>query len=326
MAWPLARFEHVLARHAVAVPRQTLARWVIGCAGVLQPLHNLMRDILLDSSLIYMDETVVQVLKEKDRSPTANSYMWVQTGGPPHRPVVLYDYDPSRSAKVPVRLLEGFNGYLMTDGYAGYNEIERTQGIERLACWAHVRRRFVDAVRVQPKGKRGKADEAVAMIGKLYGIEREFKQASVEVRYLARQEHSVPVLAELQAWLQKTQPLVTPKSALGTALAYMGNLWSRLTVYTQRGDLPIDNNRCENAIRPFVIGRKAWLFSDTPAGAHASAVIYSLVQTAKANGLEPYAWLRRVIRDLPAAKTVEEVEALLPWNLRIPDLSGDKTA
>ena len=323
---PLARFEHVLARHAVAVPRQTLARWVIGCAGVLQPLHNLMRDILLDSSLIYMDETVVQVLKEKDRSPTANSYMWVQTGGPPHRPVVLYDYDPSRSAKVPVRLLEGFNGYLMTDGYAGYNEIECTQGIERLACWAHVRRRFVDAVRVQPKGKRGKADEAVALIGKLYGIEREFKQASVEVRYLARQEHSVPVLAELQAWLQKTQPLVTPKSALGTALAYMGNLWSRLTVYTQRGDLPIDNNRCENAIRPFVIGRKAWLFSDTPAGAHASAVIYSLVQTAKANGLEPYAWLRHVLRDLPAAKTVEEVEALLPWNLRIPDLSGDKTA
>ena len=135
MAWPLARFEHVLARHAVAVPRQTLARWVIGCAGVLQPLHNLMRDILLDSSLIYMDETVVQVLKEKDRSPTANSYMWVQTGGPPHRPVVLYDYDPSRSAKVPVRLLEGFNGYLMTDGYAGYNEIECTQRVCRPGSW-----------------------------------------------------------------------------------------------------------------------------------------------------------------------------------------------
>jgi len=323
---PLARFEHVLQRHGVPVPRQTLARWVIGCGGVLQPLHNLMRDILLDGSLIYMDETVVQVLKGQDRSPTSNSYMWVQTGGPPDKPVVLYDYDPSRSAKVPVRLLEGFKGYLMTDGYDGYNALERTEGVKRLACWAHVRRRFVDAVRVQPKGKRGKADEAVAMIGKLYGIEREYKDASVEVRYLARQEHSVPVLAELQAWLQKTQPLVTPKSALGMALAYMGNLWSRLTVYTQRGDLPIDNNRCENAIRPFVIGRKAWLFSDTPAGAHSSAVIYSLVQTAKANGLEPYAWLRRVIRDLPAANTVEDVEALLPWNVRMPDLSGEKTA
>jgi len=320
---PLARFEHVLSRHDVVVPRQTLARWVIGCSHLLQPLHNLMRDILLDGSLIYMDETVVQVLKEKDRSPTSNSYMWVQTGGPPDKPVVLYDYDPSRSAKVPVRLLEGFKGYLMTDGYAGYNEIERTQGVERLACWAHVRRRFVDAVRVQPKGKRGKADEAVALIGKLYGIEREFKESSVEARHLARQSRSAAVLAELQAWLQKTRPLVTPKSALGTALAYMGDLWSRLTVYTERGDLPIDNNRCENAIRPFVMGRKAWLFSDTPAGAHSSAVIYSLVQTAKANGLEPYAWLRRVLRDLPAAKTVEDVEALLPWNVRIADLSGE---
>jgi transposase len=319
---PLARFEHVLSRHDVVVPRQTLARWVIGCSHLLQPLHNLMRDILLDCSLIYMDETVVQVLKEKGRSPTSNSYMWAQTGGPPDKPVVLYDYDPSRSAKVPTRLLEGFQGYLMTDGYAGYNDIERTQGIERLACWAHVRRRFVDAARVQPKGKRGKADEAVALIGKLYGIERELKNASIEARHLARQSRSVPVLAELQVWLQKTQPLVTPKSALGTALTYMGDLWSRLTRYTERGDLPIDNNRCENAIRPFVIGRKAWLFSDTPAGAHSSAVIYSLVQTAKANGLEPYAWLRRVIRELPAAKTVEDVEALLPWNLRIPDLSG----
>lgn len=319
---PLARFENVLVRHHAPVPRQTLARWVIGCSGVLQPLHNLMRDVLLDSSLIHMDETVVQVLKEKDKAPTSNSYMWVQTGGPPDKPVVLYDYDPSRSATVPTRLLEGFKGYLMTDGYDGYNAVASTDGIERLACWAHVRRRFVEAVRVQPKGKRGKADEAVALIGKLYRIERECKDAKPEHRHLARQSDSVPVLAELHAWMLKHAPLVTPKSALGTALAYMGNLWPQLNRYTERGDLPIDNNRCENAIRPFVIGRKAWLFSDTPAGAHASAVIYSLVQTAKANGLEPYTWLRRVLRDLPAAKTVEAVEALLPWNLRLTDLVG----
>jgi transposase len=322
---PLARFENVLTRHGAVVPRQTLARWVIGCAGVLQPLHNLVRDILLDGSLIYMDETVVQVLKEKDKSPTSNSYMWVQTGGPPDKPVVLYDYDPSRSASVPTALLEGFAGYLMTDGYDGYNEVGRSDGIERLACWAHVRRRFVEATRVQPKGKRGRADEAVSLIGKLYRIERVYKAATPEARYLARQSDSVPVLAELHAWMLKNAPVVIPKSALGTALAYMGNLWSKLVRYTERGDLPIDNNRCENAIRPFVVGRKAWLFSDTPAGAHASAVIYSLVQTAKANGLEPYTWLRRVLRDLPAANSVEAVEALLPWNLRIADLVG-KTA
>jgi len=322
---PLARFENVLERHDAPVPRQTLARWVIGSGGVLQPLHNLMRDVLLDGSLIHMDETVVQVLKEPGKAPTSNSYMWVQTGGPPNKPVILYDYDSSRSAKVPTRLLEGYKGYLMTDGYDGYNEIARTPGIERLACWAHVRRRFVDAVRVQSKGKRGKADEAVSLIGKLYRIEREHKEAAPEDRHLARQRDSAPILAELHAWMLTNTPLVTPKSALGTALAYMGHLWPQLTRYTERGDLPIDNNRCENAIRPFVVGRKAWLFSDTPAGAHASAVIYSLVQTAKANGLEPYAWLRRVLRDLPAAKTVEAVEALLPWNLRIPDLL-DQTA
>ncbi len=222
---------------------------------------------------------------------------------------------------MPIRLLESYKGYLMTDGYDGYNALERGGDIIRLACWAHVRRRFVEAVRVQPKGKRGLADEAVAMIGKLYGVEREFKDVRDEDRYGARQSRSVGILAELQAWLQKHQSLVTPKSALGTAMAYMGNLWSRLTRYTERGDLPIDNNACENAIRPFVMGRKAWLFSDTPAGAHASAVIYSLVQTAKANGLEPYAWLRRVLRDLPAATTVEAVEALLPWNVRIADLA-----
>lgn len=319
---PLARFENVLSRHHAPVPRQTLARWVIGSSGVLQPLHNLMRDVLLDGSLIHMDETVVQVLKEKDKSPTSNSYMWVQTGGPPDKPVVLYDYDPSRSASVPTALLEGFKGYLMTDGYDGYNEVARTDGIERLACWAHVRRRFVEATRVQPNGKRGRADEAVSLIGKLYRIEREYKDAKSQERLFARKNQSVPVLAELHAWMITNTPLVTPKSALGSALAYMGNLWSKLVRYTERGDLPIDNNRCENAIRPFVIGRKAWLFSDTPAGARASAVIYSLVQTAKANGLEPYTWLRRVLRDLPAAKSVEDVEALLPWNLRLTDLVG----
>lgn len=312
---PLTRFGKVLDRHGVPVPDQTLARWVIGSGHVLQPLLNLMRDALLDGTVLHIDETVVQVLKSPGKKPTSNSYMWVQTGGPPGKPVVIYDYDPSRSGEVPVRLLHDYRGYLMTDGYDGYNKLARTEGIERLACFAHVRRRFVDAARVQPKGKRGRADEAVAMIGKLYRIEREHKDAIDAARLLARQQLSVPVLAELHAWMVRMLPVVTPKSALGTALSYMRDYWSMLTRYTERGDLPIDNNRCENAIRPFVVGRRAWLFSDTPAGANASAVIYSLVDTAKANGLEPYTWLRCVLRDLPAAKTVEDVEALLPWNV-----------
>ena len=318
---PLARFEYVLDRHGMPVPRQTLARWVISEARLLQPLHNLLRDTLFDSAFLHMDETVVQVLKEDGKAPMSTSYMWVQTGGPPGRPVVLYDYDQSRSSAVPVRLLEGYQGYLMTDGYDGYNALIRAGGIRHMACWAHARRRFVDAVRVQPKGVRGRADEAVSLIGTLYAIERTHKVATDSVRLLARQQHSVPALAALHDWLQRTLPGVTPKSALGTALAILQKYWQGLTRYTELADLPIDNNRCENAIRPFVLGRKAWLFSDTPAGAHSSAVIYSLLQTAKANGVEPYLCLRHVLRKLPAAQTVDEVEALWPWNVT-PELAA----
>jgi transposase len=320
---PLARFEHVLARSGVKVPRQTQARWILGTARALQPLHNLLRDHLLAAPVIHMDETTVQVLKEPGRPAASTSYMWVQTGGPPGRPVVLYDYDASRSGQVPVRLLEGWRGYLMTDGYEGYGALARTPGVEHLVCWAHARRGFVDAVKVQARGKRGRADEAIELIGRLYRIERDMKTATDTERHAARQARSLPVLAELRAWLQKTRPQVPPSLALGKALAYLDKYWDRLTRYTERGDLPIDNNRCEGAIRPFVVGRKAWLFSDTPAGAHASALIYSLVETAKANGLEPYTWLRRVLRLLPAARTVDDYEALLPWNLHPNDLATE---
>lgn len=169
---------------------------------LLQPLHNLARDALLEGWVLHIDETVVQVLKEKDRKASSNSYMWVQTGGPPGKPVVLFDYDPSRGGEVPVRLLQDYQGYIMADGYDGYNAVAKTKGIERLACMAHVRRGFVDATKVQPKGKQGRADEAVALIGKLYRIERDHKDATVQERYDARQALSLPVLAALHDWMQ----------------------------------------------------------------------------------------------------------------------------
>ena len=208
----------------------------------------------------------------------------------------------------------------MVDAYAGYNMLIKIEDIIRLACWAHARRRFVEAVRVQPKGKKGLADVAVAMIAKLYAIESEYKNSTDAERLYARQQQSLPILAQIHAWMVKVLPAVPPKTALGKALSYMHDCWSMLVVYTEHGFLPIDNNRVENKIRPFVMGRKAWLFCDTPAGANASAIIYSLLETAKANGLDPYAWLRRVMRVLPAAKNVEEMEALLPWNLHMQDL------
>lgn len=164
---PLARFEYVLGRAGAIVPRQTQARWIIGAANALQPLFNLLRDTLLESSVIHMDETPVQVLKEAGRAASTQSYMWVQRGGPPGQPVLLFDYDPSRSWQVPLRLLAGWRGYLMTDGYEAYNAVVLREQIEHLACWVHVRRRFVDATKVQAKGKRGRADRAIAFIGKL---------------------------------------------------------------------------------------------------------------------------------------------------------------
>jgi transposase len=318
---PLARFEYVLQRHGAAIPRNTLARWVIAVAHLLQPLFNLARDAMHESAVIHMDETVVQVLKAPkhlpDKAPTSNSYIWVQTGGPPGKPVTLYDYDPSRSGQVPQRLLADWQGHLMTDGYEGYQAISQHEGVEHLVCWAHARRKFVEAMSVQPKGKRGLANEAIEFIAQLYAVEKIHKTSTNVLRQKARQEHSVPVLKQLHDWMLATQPLIPPKTTLGKALAYLAKYWDRLNRYTELGDLPIDNNPCENAIRPFVIGRKAWLFSDTPAGANASAIIYSLIQTCKANGQEPYLWLRHVLRDLPSAKTADDYDALMPWNLKL---------
>ena len=313
---PLHRFEKVLKRHGVEIPRQTLARWVIQSAEHLQPLVNLLRDRLLDSPVVHCDETRVQVLKEPDRDPGSQSWMWVQTGAPPDHPVILFDYTSSRAQEVPQRLLEGYRGYLMTDDYAGYNAIAAQEGIERLGCWAHARRKFIEAQKTQPKGKTGRADMALNLINKLYGIERDTKDASDAERYEARQSQSQAILNQLKAWLDKAVGQVAPQSALGKAVSYLANNWSKLIRYIEAGNLPIDNNPAERAIRPFVIGRKNWLFSDTPKGAHASAVLYSLIETAKANGQEPYAWLRHVLERLPQATTVEALEALLPWNCR----------
>jgi transposase len=312
---PLYRFEKILNRHGIDIPRQTLARWVIQCGEQhLQPLLNLMRDKLLDYPVLHCDETRVQVLKEPGRDPSSQSWMWVQTGGPPERPVVLFDYTTSRAQDVPLRLLAGYRGYLMTDDYAGYNAVAAQAGVERLACWAHARRKFIEAQKVQPKGKTGRADVALSLINKLYGIERDFKEASVEQRHQGRQQYSLPILTQLYNWLEKTQPQVTAQNALGKAVNYLASNWSRLERYVEAGHLPIDNNRAENAIRPFVIGRKNWVFSDTPKGATASAQIYSLVETAKANGQEPYAYLRHILERLPQVNSVEGYEALLPWN------------
>ncbi len=209
----------------------------------------------------------------------------------------------------------------MTDGWEAYNAVVAQQALTHLGCWVHARRYFVEAAKVLPPGKSGHAAQALAFIARLYAIEKNHRDRSEAERLRARQSESGAVLLEFRAWLDAVRPTVPPGTALGKALGYLHQQWPRLIRFIERGDLPIDNNPAENAIRPFVIGRKAWLFADTPAGAQASALVYSLVETAKANGLEPYLWLRHVLRHLPAATTVEHFEALLPWNCHPDDLA-----
>jgi transposase len=311
---PLHRLESVLARAQIHLPRQTSARWMIQGGELIQPLLNLMWDQLLSQPVIHCDETVVQVLKEPNKPPTSKSYMWVLTAGPPDRPVVLFDYHSTRSGQIPKQLLQGYRGYLMSDGYEGYNPIAAQPGIEHLCCMVHARRGFRDAQRAQPKDYTGRADVAIEFFRKLYRIERQIQDADVDTRCRTRQAQSIPVLRELRAWLDESLPKVNPEGALGQALGYLHKYWPKLVRYCEAGYLPIDNNRLENCIRPFVIGRLNWKFSDTPAGAHASAALYSLIETCKACGLEPYTYMRHVYSHLPAATTLEQIEALLPWN------------
>lgn len=210
---PLYRFESILARSGVIVPRQTLARWVIGTAQALQPLYNLLRDHALDSPILHIDETTVQVLKEGGREATSKSYMWVQLAGPPERPVVLYDYDPSRAQRVPNALLEGWQGYLMTDGYRAYNGLGRKEGITLLACWAHVRRKYIDAQRLK-QGKPGHADVALDLIRQLYKVEKELRDASDADRLNARQAISKPLLVQLRQFHDRVAPTVPKEKSV----------------------------------------------------------------------------------------------------------------
>ena len=325
-ALPLHRQEHILQRIGLDLPRATLAAWMIKLGIWIQPLINLLQDVLLGYNVLQMDETTLQVLKEPAKLPQSNSYLWVRRGGPPHLPVILFDYDPSRSQAVPLRLLDGYRGYLQVDGYDGYNAVGLRSDIVLVGCMAHARRKFDEAVKAQgvdrdnPEKIR-KAMEGLRYLQALYRIERECKGSSSEERYSVRQQKAKPLFETLRASLDAALPTVAPQSMTGKALTYLHNQWPKLIRYLDDGRLSIDNNRVENAIRPFVIGRCNWLFSDTVRGAQSSANLYSLIETAKANGLEPYAYLRHLFTELPKAQTLEQIEALLPFHAKTQQLT-----
>lgn len=313
-ALPLYRQSGIFERFGIHIPRATTASWMVRSGELVQPLLNLIQEHVLGYAALQMDETPLQVLKEPGRTAQSESYMWVLRGGPPEQRAVLYHYAPSRAGSVPATLLEGYQGYLQTDGYAGYNAVLDKKGITGLGCWAHARRKFVDAQKAAGKSKESRATTAVNLIGKLYKIEKEIRDLPPEEKYRIRQERSVPQLAKINAWLDDNLHRVPPKTKLGEALHYLAAQWERLTVYTEDGRLEIDNNGIERAIRPFAIGKKNWLFANSQAGAKASAALYSLIETAKLHGQEPYRYLKQVFTELPKAQSLEDIERLLPWN------------
>lgn len=310
---PLYRQEKILQRHGLELTRTTMATWMGRLAELLAPLYNLFSEAVLLGPVLFIDETTQQVLKT-DKKPTSKSYQWVRVGGIDGQKVVLFHFSTTRSGDVAVELLEGYKGHVMTDGFDGYNKIEGMDGIIRMQCWMHARRFFKKAVKVLGKpGKGGIADQALAKIRALYAVERDCEEMSPEERCQVRLARSKPLLDAFKTWLEAAMKDVPPKSVTAKGINYTLVRWDQLVIYLTDGRLRMDNGPAENAIRPFAVGRNSWMFSDTVEGAETNAVLYSIIETAKANGKEPHAYLTKVIDRLPYAKTLADVEALLPW-------------
>lgn len=320
---PLYRLEGILARYRISVSRTAMACWMIKLGDLVQPLIDLFNTHMLAYDVLQMDETTVQVLKEDGRAAKDKSFMWVRRGGAPGQPVIVFDYAATRAASVPLELLADYQGFLQSDDYSGYNAVAKRDGVKHVGCLDHARRRFIKAIQAQHAiagQERGLAADALKIIRKLYAVEKLARDAkmSADQRHTLRQEKAKPIWDELRAWLDKNLGAAPPQTYTGQAINYLAADWPRLIRYLDDGRVEISNVLCENAIRPFVIGRKNWLFSDTPAGAHASARLYSIIETAKACGLEPYAYLRLIFEKLPQATTPAGMLALLPWNVAKP--------
>jgi transposase len=316
---PLARQEKIFARLGLDLPRATLAAWMIRCAELVQPLTDLLLERVRAGQYVLADETPFQVLKEAGRRAESTSYLWALRLEDPEAPVLYYEYAPTRSGEVARTLLQGFTGFLQTDGYVGYDSFEDVEGVVHVGCFAHARRKFDAALRGQGKSSKTRpksriADQGLKRINKLFEIERRYRDETVSERHRLRQEHLAPRPKELNEWMVMVQSRVPPKSLTGKAIDYLESQWSKLVRVLEHGRLELSTNSVERSIRPFVIGRKAWLFADTPRGATASARLYSLVETAKANQLEPWRYLQTIFERLPLAQERADYEALLPWH------------
>ena len=331
---PLYRQETQFERLQVRLSRGTMAQWMIKLGGThVVPIIDLLEEQIRAARLIHFDETRLQVL-HSDKEPTADHWMWVRAAGPPGQRIILFDYDPSRGGEVPLRLLQGFTGILLTDGWGAYESVAAKLKLVHAGCWSHLRRGFHDVKKAQDKLKvKAMANVSIAVtaldfIRQVFMIDRLLwdteHPVSAEQRALVRHDRSAPIVAKFYDWIASVAPQTPPESRLGKAINYAINQRSKLEVFLTQGIVPMSNNICENAIRPFVVARKGFLFSTSQAGATATGRLFSLGQTAIANGVEPYAYFTHLFTQLPAAKTREHYEALLPWRVKgLPTLHNN---
>ena len=322
MAIPLYRQEQEWERNGILLSRQTMSNWLIRCAeNWLKPIYVRMHELLCAGEVLHADETTMQVLKEVGKGAHSKSYMWLyRTSCDAKHPIVLYDYQPTRLGKHPAEFLRGFHGFLHTDGYAEYHR-KLPDAIIVVGCWAHCRRKFDEALKVL--AEKDRADSAAStgkdFCDRLFDLEREFAgltpDDNFEARRKARSKRSKPIMEEFFTWATKINKDVLPQSLLGQAIRYALNerLWLERVLLD--GRLELSNNRAERSIKPFVIGRKNWLFNNTPKGAAASAIIYSIIETAKENGSNPFEYLTEVFRKAPNLQLDSTVDSLLPWNM-----------
>jgi transposase len=307
---PLHRQEQMYARLGVVLPRSTMAGWLGQLEVLLEPLVERLATHVLAAGVVHADETPVPVL-EPGNGRTATGYLWAYRSGPwTPTQAVVFNFAMSRGQETPVRFLQNYQGVLQVDGYAGYNQVLRRDEVVEAGCMAHARRQFVE---VWETTKSPAAQTAIAEIAKLYAIEADLKDLTVEERQRQRQARAGPILDALRTWLEAIQAKAAPRSALAKAIQYTLNRWKALVCYVADGRINIDNNPVENSIRGIALGRKNYLFCGSEGGGHRAALIYSLIETAKLNGVNPQAYLADVLAKLPTAKR-DDLDALMPWN------------
>jgi len=318
---PLNRQETMWRMADLNISRQTMANWIILATDTwLKPIYKRMHEALLHRDIVMADESSLQVLHEKDRPATSKSYMWLyRTGiGPP---IILFEYQPTREQKHPLKFLGGFNGYLCTDGYAAYYD---WPSVINVSCWSHARRKFYDAfmsLPVKARNKTAASFQGLHFCDRLFDVERPLRNGEPQDRFNERLVKSQPILNEFKKWLDLMRPKAEDKSYLGSAVKYCLNHWSTLCNFMLDGRLEIDNNASERSIRNYAIGRNGWLFANTPKGANASAIAYSIVQTAVANKLKPFEYIQYLLKTLPniIIKDQSTLDLYLPWSESLPD-------